>query len=583
MAANNKVQIELEVQDNGTVVVKNFGSEADKALGSVADASDSATGRIQAGWQKLKSAWAEVVAGILAVREAWDMLQTAAQARQERQAFENMAASYGESGDKILEKLKDVSRGTVDTMTLIQKAGTAMMTGLAPDDIISLMEIAQATSKQTGQTVSEAFSDISLGVARQSKMILDNLGIMIDVEAANKAYAKSLGKTSEELTDAEKKQAFINATLKSGQEIIQKLGSQAETESDRFQRFNATLQNLRIEVGDYLIRAFQFLEGTFKSVAAAALTLSGGVFKIIEGVAWLTDKLHLSNDAAADWKVNAEAAFGAAEDLAFQADQAFKDAFDTTTKAGTAQKDYTKNVKDTTAALEAQQKAQEKLKKQIEEAAAAVKSDADARREANKTMYEGAGIDAKAYYANEAAALIAQADKWENAGIEISKINEYLYEKLGKLAEEAYGKGEDEAGDYLETLRAKSDVLITEFEKTQTEAVQYLDNIGLKVKELDGQEIALSLTLQEDVSGIIDKIVEKLEALQAAAAAAAANVSSATTSSGSAGATPSTESGGGSATIYEGASSVTLNVSEKLSRSDVVNIVAETKRISYRG
>jgi predicted phage gp36 major capsid-like protein len=53
-----------------------------------------------------------------------------------------------------------------------------------------------------------------LGIGRQSRLILDNLGIMVDAEETNKRDAASIRKTADELTDAEKKIAFTEEALR---------------------------------------------------------------------------------------------------------------------------------------------------------------------------------------------------------------------------------------------------------------------------------------------------------------------------------------------------------------------------------
>ena len=52
-------------------------------------------------------------------------------------------------------------------------------------------------------------------MGRQSIMMLDNLGIIVDTQKAYDDYAKSIGKASSELTDQEKKIAFNSAALES--------------------------------------------------------------------------------------------------------------------------------------------------------------------------------------------------------------------------------------------------------------------------------------------------------------------------------------------------------------------------------
>ena len=209
------------------------------------------------------------------------MMNASAQAKQQEQAFTNLAASYGASADRILAELKRISGGTIATAELVKKAGTAMMLGIAPENIIRLMEIARATSRQTGQTVSEAFSDISLGVGRQSKMILDNLGIIVQVGKANEDYAKTLNKTASQLTDVEKKQAFMNATLKGGKDLMEKMGPIVETEADRLMKYAANIENAKIALGNFLNKVLQVATGLFSYISSM---ITGVIGRLLDGI-----------------------------------------------------------------------------------------------------------------------------------------------------------------------------------------------------------------------------------------------------------------------------------------------------------
>jgi hypothetical protein len=148
----------------------------------------------------------------------------------EKQAssFANLADAAGTSSKRMLENLKAASQGMVAESDLMSAAGKAMLMSIPADKISELMKIAAATSKMTGQSITEAFNDITMGVARQSRMILDNLGIIVDVDKANGDYARSLGKTADSLSDVEKRQAFMNAVLKSGADMISRLGTSSK-------------------------------------------------------------------------------------------------------------------------------------------------------------------------------------------------------------------------------------------------------------------------------------------------------------------------------------------------------------------
>ena len=213
---------------------------------------------------KLQKHWVGVsvaiYASMRAIRAGWQLMEDAATFEQQKKAFDSLTASYGVNGSRIISELKKISSNTISTMVLVEKAGTAMMMGIAPDKVIHLMEIAKATARMTGQSVSQAFSDILLAVGRQSKMILDNLGIIVSVEKANEAYAISLGKTRTELTDTDKKMAFMNATLLAGEELMRRLGEQSETTRDKMDRLTTVFANLKIQIGAATLALVGFIE-----------------------------------------------------------------------------------------------------------------------------------------------------------------------------------------------------------------------------------------------------------------------------------------------------------------------------------
>lgn len=82
-----------------------------------------------------------------------------------------------------------------------------------------------------------------------------------------------------------------------------------------------------LTVFDGLYRAGNALTGTFRFIAASALTISGSIFALISAQARLTDFVGLTNNAYDKWALNTRAAFGAAEDLATKTGQNIKNVF----------------------------------------------------------------------------------------------------------------------------------------------------------------------------------------------------------------------------------------------------------------
>jgi sugar-specific transcriptional regulator TrmB len=261
MAADAKLEIVLTAKDAASQVINHATQNIQSQL----------TGLQQRAAQ-LTSTFIKVSAAAVAASQVWGELKSGAKAIEQQQAFESLAASYGKSADEIVSSLKKASAETVDTMTLINKAGTAMMMGIDPGKLNKLMEIARATARMTGQEMTQAFSDIALAVGRQSKMILDNLGIIISVEKANDDYAKTLNKTATELTDTERRQAFLTATIKAGDEIVRRMGdTHRRTAAEMFQSWEAMSSNFREIAAKGIVSSVQYIVVTL-SLAQSTIT-----------------------------------------------------------------------------------------------------------------------------------------------------------------------------------------------------------------------------------------------------------------------------------------------------------------------
>lgn len=194
-----------------------------------------------------------IAAGVyLPIKKAIDEITQAAERQEKRFAFANLAASVGANASKIIASVRAAAGEMLSMQETIETTSRAMLLGISPDVIPKLMEIARASSKVTGQSMSQAFSDITLGVARQSKMILDNLGILLDYDTHLKKVAGSLGKTVDGLTDTERRQAFLNATFEAGNEIVTRVGSSTDSLNERIIKFKTTLADSVNTLRDYV-------------------------------------------------------------------------------------------------------------------------------------------------------------------------------------------------------------------------------------------------------------------------------------------------------------------------------------------
>jgi hypothetical protein len=576
---NAKVAIELYVDDQGTLRMKEFSAKSQEEFRKVEQTGSGAAEKLKASWESVKGAWLGIVAGIMAMREAWDLVNLAAKADEQKRSFASLAASYGASADQIIADLKRVSGGTVDTMTLVKNAGTAMMMGIAPDNVVQLMKIAGATAKMTGQSTVKAFEDITLAVGRQSKMILDNLGIILDVDKANEEYATSLGKTAVQLTDVERKQAFMVATMKAGGELMDKLGRQTDTASERLARFATTATDVKMVVGDLLLRAFNLVESVIYRAGSATWYLLGAFSPLVMVAGALTDALHITSGAAEDWAQKTKFAMDTANEMSGKANLAWKDMISTNDLATAAQKKYAVQVAGTTEAMQEQEKSRQKILDKH-------KSEAEKKAAAEKEMYEEAGFGAEKYFTEEANELVRKSIRWKEAGANIYEVEQWLYNQIGELSADAYEKGELAAGLAMDAMQDRSRTLADEFTEKTLQIESQLAAVGVTVENLDGQTIGLRASFDGSsvVTGI-DGLIDKFEKLRMAASSAPST--STASSSPEQGSFQNSDTSlsasqvaAAEASYYN--SNVTVNVNQQVSRSDVNAIVNEQKRLEDR-
>ena len=108
------------------------------------------------------------------------------------------------------------------------------------------MEVAAFRGRQMGLSTTQAFNDIVTGIGRMSPLILDNLGIMVDANTTFTDYAASIGKTSNELTGMEKRQALLNRVLEEGNSQLEAAGGLTLDHAAKLERLNAFLKDTEV-------------------------------------------------------------------------------------------------------------------------------------------------------------------------------------------------------------------------------------------------------------------------------------------------------------------------------------------------
>lgn len=187
-------------------------------------------------------------------KKAFESVQLANALDDQGIAFNQLAKSAGVASEEVLASMQEMTNGTITRLDLMRTASQANLLGIGFTEMPKLLEIARASAVATGQSLSFMFDSIVTGIGRGSPLILDNLGIVLKIGEANQNYADQLGKTVEEMTTAEKKQAILNATLIAGEDIINKVGTAVDgmTRVEKVDALKTSFQELKTELGERL-------------------------------------------------------------------------------------------------------------------------------------------------------------------------------------------------------------------------------------------------------------------------------------------------------------------------------------------
>ncbi len=153
---------------------------------------------------------------------------------------------------KVLQELREAAKGTVSDLQLMTNANAAMQLGAAAssEELALLVEGGRRLGKAMGRDATEGFNDLAIGIGRQSRLILDNLGIVIKSDEVYEKYAKSVGTTSNALSESEKRLVFQKAAFDAVRQKMADLGEEQDTTGDKIARFKTQFSNLSVEIGN---------------------------------------------------------------------------------------------------------------------------------------------------------------------------------------------------------------------------------------------------------------------------------------------------------------------------------------------
>lgn len=168
---------------------------------------------------------------------------------------------------EILEKSRAAARGLVSDLDIKKAANTFKNFNLDLEKLPGLLEFISVRSAQTGDSFDMLFSSAVEGLAKESKLRIDNLGIS----------------TKDLNAELEKTPDFLTAVSNIAEREVAKAGTILDEASNSSLRFNTALANAQVRIGKFIRRTkivpfFQnFATGILNTIGAQKQQVSATV------------------------------------------------------------------------------------------------------------------------------------------------------------------------------------------------------------------------------------------------------------------------------------------------------------------
>lgn len=279
----NKIKIDAVVDDHGTMkkttleakklgggldkVAKNSRT-VDRGLKGASKQSSNSTKNFSKMAQGISGglipAYAVLAANIFAVSAAFQFLKSAGTLKTLQEGQTSYAAATGIALNSLTQDIIAATDAQINFQDASQAAAIGIASGLNADQLVRLGKAAKDASLILGRDVPDSFNRLVRGVTKAEPELLDELGIILRLEDAKKAYGLIINKNAKDLTAFERSQAVANDVL-----------TQSEEKYSRILAITSPATNSFVKMGkafDDIINKIKIISSTMLGPLADAVT-----------------------------------------------------------------------------------------------------------------------------------------------------------------------------------------------------------------------------------------------------------------------------------------------------------------------
>jgi lambda family phage tail tape measure protein len=184
--------------------------------------------------------YATYAATVFAVEAAFRKLKDAVDVENMTKGMDQLAAKSGVALGALSRQFVEATGSAISMKEGIDAVAKASSAGLNNTQILNIATGAQKAAAALGRDLPDSITRLTRGIAKLQPELLDELGLYSRLGPAVDQYAASIGKSSHQLTEAQRVQAFSIKVLK---ELNEKYGD-ITVDVNPYDKLLATLTNL---------------------------------------------------------------------------------------------------------------------------------------------------------------------------------------------------------------------------------------------------------------------------------------------------------------------------------------------------
>lgn len=229
-----------------------------------------------------------IIAGAFAVKQvAAFTKECISSASKVQSAFTGLNSIVQGTGNSFAQAQDFINKYTADGLISIEETATAYKNLLSRgydasqiEDVLSRLKDSAAFGRQASYDLGEAVVTATEGLKNENSILVDNAGVTKNVAKMWEEYAKSIGKSSNDLTQAEKIQAEYNGIMNETRFQVGDAAAYTKTFSGQIQQLKFNFNQMTVAIGKVVTPIAQL----FIPVINSAINAITSLFKKLQVV-----------------------------------------------------------------------------------------------------------------------------------------------------------------------------------------------------------------------------------------------------------------------------------------------------------